>query len=155
MSSAKALKLIPVELYKKLLAIHVQQGQPTVTETVSSVVVEEEADGERQDSIDSILQMLPKSYRRKARVILEAGEIPFHPKTLRVQYSDGEVGSHVMDLLQYVLAPKFIQTKQKSTPIDLDKFIELLKSKPVIPSSVYSHAKKSRKPKKTIDWLTL
>lgn len=164
MSSAKPLKLIPLDLYKKLLAIHVQGGTGQATELTSVVPTSEtlivdsvdQEDGERQDSIDSIIQMMPKTYRRKARIILEAGNIPFQRNSLRVQYPDGELGSHLLDVLQYVLSPAIIRTKQKSVPIDLDKFIEMLKSKPAIPRSMYGNVKvRARRSVKEFTWLTV
>ena len=115
MSTAKPLKLIPLDLYNKLIAIHMgNTGSPTPpppTQTTTPQVVEYDDAGEHQESIDAIISMLGKLYKRKARAILEVGNIPFQHKSLRVVYSDGELGSHVIDLLQYVLAAPMIQKK--------------------------------------------
>ncbi len=97
--------------------------------------------------------MLPKSYRRKARVILEAGDIPFQRKSLRVFYNNGtEMGSHLLDLLQYILAPSIIKEKIKNPPPDLKQFQELVGSRESIPASIFSNKKKK---KSSIKWISI
>ncbi len=69
---------------------------------VQPTIEEDYEDAECQDSIDAIISLLTKSHRCKARVILESGNIPFQHKSLHVMYPDGELGSHLIELLQYV-----------------------------------------------------
>ncbi len=100
----KPYKLVPLDLYRKLLAIHTGQSpqQGTSVPKHNLVVEEEDEDeeAERQESIDSICQMLGKNQRRKARIILETGKIPFQRKSLRVMYGGQDMGSHILGELE-------------------------------------------------------
>lgn len=87
---------------------------------------------------ENVIELLPKSYRNRARVILYYLK-PKLDSRKNIIYADGSVGSHLLDLLKFVL-------NQKARPMpDGDKFIELLITKSV-PRSVYFVREKSTKP---------
>ena len=157
MSTAKPLKLIPLDLYNKLIALHMgntaSPTPPPPAQTTTPQVEEYDDAGERQESIDAIISMLGKPYKRKAHVILEVGNIPFQRKSLRVVYSDGELGSHVIDLLQYVLSAPMIRKNIKNVPVDVSKFLEMLQSSPAIPRSMFASIPKKKI--KKLNWITV
>ncbi len=69
---------------------------------------DEDEEAERQESIDSICQMLGKNQRRKARTILETGKIPFQRKSLRVMYGQN-MGSHILgEFVNYMTARRVL-----------------------------------------------
>jgi len=94
-----------------------------------------DAQEERAKSIDALIGLLPKSIRKKAQIVLESGGVQFDRNTYRVIYSGGQRGSHLLDLLTYVLMPKFI-TDKKSPPPDSQQFVALLQANPSVPDSV-------------------
>ena len=174
------MQLIPVDLYRKLLQTYLHMNvdssqsdtvvtvddqpqtdvvsvEPTVTVPIvgeKGVIIEDDDDysDEKQESIDAIIDIMPKCQRRKARIILGSGQIEFQRKSLRVLYSGGEIGSHIMELLSYILAPQLIVNRRKTKPIDIDKFIDLLSTIPSIPPSFYNRAPDPLPP---FHWLTM
>ncbi len=161
-NTSRAYKLVPYDLYRKLVAAGQKQEERTdttpaedPTPSTAIAVDEDDEEAEHQESIDSVINYLPKSYRRKARIILEAGRVPFDSHTYRVTYSDGEVGSHLVSLLSYFLAPRMISTKTKNVPPDADRFLELLQSTKSIPPNLYNTKIRKSKKKLSFTWLTL
>ena len=78
---------------------------------------------EKQAKFSDLPELLPKNMRSKARVLvhyLENGGVAVNDMQ-RIVYDDGEVGSHMLDLLRYGLS-RF----SKSRPLDWPKFQELL-----------------------------
>ena len=142
------MKLIPLPLYKRLLAIRVGESNQNLIPPVDNgekghvaqveALEDDDAASERQETIDTIVSMLSKAMQRKARLLLEVGGINFDRKSLRVTYADGEIGSNLVDLVKYALSPSFIRSKQKIVPEDITKFIEMLQSNPKIPISMYN-----------------
>ncbi len=109
--SARALKLVPLQMYQKLLAQHLgnlseqQSGsstsQPSIYQKGDLIDDEDDDEPDRRELVNTVVSLLPKQYRRKGRIILEAGQIPLEKNTLRVVYpaSTSEpsgVGSHII-----------------------------------------------------------
>ncbi len=110
-AAAKAFKLVPVAVFQRLIKLQQQhdgstplaggrkeEQQAAKGEPVATVDDDEE---ERQQSVDAIVDLLPKSVRRRARIILGNESVKFQSKSLRVVYdgSNGEppaVGSHLL-----------------------------------------------------------
>jgi len=90
---------------------------------------------ERDNSVEALISILPKSIRKKARVVLEAGQINFDRNSFRVVYAGGQRGSHLLDLLSYLLQPKFISDKRPAPP-DAGQFVSLLRANPAVPDSL-------------------
>jgi len=94
-----------------------------------------DAHEERAKSVEALVSLLPKTIRKKARLVLETAGIQFDRNTFRVVYSGGQRGSHLIDLLGYVLQPKFI-TDKRPPPPDAQQFVALLRDNPSVPDSL-------------------
>ncbi len=119
----------------------VEKGQPIpLIEEEEEEEVEEKDDERRRTALEALIGMLPKSYRRKAMVMMNHGNINFHEHTMRTIYTneDGtkELGSHLVDLIQSALNPSF--AKRKNPPPDLDRFMSMLANSPALPRSLYN-----------------
>lgn len=79
---------------------------------------------------ENIIDLLPKAYRSRARIILHYLSKHLNADN-RLIYDDGRTSSHLIDLLKYVLNPL-----SQYVPDDGDKFISLMK-KSGVPDSVY------------------
>lgn len=92
---------------------------------------------------DEIIDLLPKSYQVRAKIILHYLKLNLDPNK-RVIFDDGSVGAHLLDYLRFILNPLHTAVQ----PVGTDKFAALLHVSGV-PRSVYSvHVEKTQK------WLT-
>ena len=85
-----------------------------------------------QDSIKDMPNLLPKNMRGKARILVHYLNGISVNDMQRIVYNDGEVGSHVLDLVKYAVSPFF----QKQRPLDWPKFLSLLESLGVPESAI-------------------
>jgi hypothetical protein len=104
---------------------------------------------EQPKTFDHILELLPKLYRNRARVILNNQNIKLEDHTSRIIYNEPngakQCGSHIADLIMYHLSPTFVKSKSKLKPPDYNKFKQVLASSPGIPCFV-SRMKANHKP---------
>ncbi len=160
--SARPLRLVPVSLYEKLLRDHLQRksnkgspsqegeekiprSEPTIPNAAGPVkgqlIIDgdEEMDMRKKEIIDAIVPLMPRPYQRKAKILLQTADIEIQPNSLRVIYRSEreELGSHLVDLLVFTIAPRMIRRRMKNKPFDLERFQALLASNTAIPRSVY------------------
>lgn len=106
----------------------------------------EEKDGERKpttevtvmpetkedEDVKSMIELLPKMYQSKARIIMHylEGHVKLD-KNQRIVYAGGMVGSHVLDLLRYFISPLV-----KERPLDAPRFLILMKAAGVPQSAI-------------------
>ncbi len=114
-SAAKPYKLIPSAVFQRLIRLqeeHSQQNGVVKEQRTSQlapakgepVTTLDDDDDERQQSVDAIIELLPKGMRRRARILLSSEGINFQPKSLRIIYSgqNGQpatIGSHLLGTL--------------------------------------------------------
>lgn len=84
------------------------------------------------DSYDIMVELMPKSYKSRARSLLRILR-PRLTSQGRLIYGDDTQGSHIVDLLKYVLSP--VQFRHQA-PTDIKKFADLLRQADV-PQSLY------------------
>lgn len=87
----------------------------------------------KDDKLINLLEMVPKSYQPKARILLTClqGKVKLTDQQ-RVIYSDG-VGSHIIDLVRYYVTPSQLKINR---PEDAQKFGQLLEQHGVPSSAV-------------------
>ena len=92
---------------------------------------------------DIILESVASPYRHKARIMLTmlGQRLKFADEGLRVAYSDGTMGSNIIDLLSYWASP--IQVKIPR-PLDAAQFLELCQMASV-PDSAFGYGRLSSK----------
>ena len=76
-------------------------------------------------NLGNMAELLPKNLKTRGRVVfhyLENGNVNVND-VQRIVYSDGAVGSHVLDLIRYAISP-FVKTR----PLDWPQFRKLLES---------------------------
>lgn len=85
---------------------------------------------------DNVLDLLPKSYKSRGRIILHhiEGQVKLNQQN-RVVYQGGKQGSHIIDLLKYFLSPF-----SKSKPIDASHFEKIMKQSGVPQSAIAKKA---------------
>jgi hypothetical protein len=61
----------------------------------------------------NLLEMLPKGYQSRGKIILLSidGKVTLDQQH-RVVYANGDVGSHVIDLIRFFVTPRNVQTKR-------------------------------------------
>lgn len=82
---------------------------------------------------NEIIELLPKAYRSRAKVILHY-LLPNlkQDQNKHIIFPDGTIGSHILDYLRYFLNPL-----KAKPPVEANKFANLLE-KSGVPQSVYS-----------------
>ncbi len=174
--SARALRLVPAALYDRLLEEHLKREQggnappPPPSGPTSSgssrpasgqytrdipakgeLVFDdfEELEMQKKELVDAVVDLLPRPYKRKGRVLLQTAGINLQKNSLRVLYPGDppELGSHAVDLLIPLLAPPMIRRRLKHRPHDLEKFRQLVSSNASIPQSVLGARRRSQRPK--------
>jgi hypothetical protein len=83
------------------------------------------------DPRNDVLGSIGKRYRKKAEQLLSYINDVKRTENDRIIYGDGEVGSHLVDLIKYFVYPEFLKLKR---PQDAVKFALLLKEKDIPPS---------------------
>lgn len=118
---AKRLALIPEEWLNSMPVRNKQtpdsaQQRPEIT--VAVPVAEE------TPKLEDIANMLPKRMQSRCRILLHylEGHLKLSP-THKVIYADGEIGSHIIDLLRYFLS-QFVTDR----PLDAPKFTAMMQS---------------------------
>jgi hypothetical protein len=94
----------------------------------------------------SVLENIPKRYRKRAEELLSYLENLKQTDDERVVYEGGETGSYLIDLLKYFLYPEMLKLQR---PLDATKFGILLKERGVpdtILGRVLKYEKNSAKP---------
>lgn len=81
---------------------------------------------------EEIITLFPKNYRNRAKSLIHYLKNHIELKNGRVIYSDGSIGSHLLDLIKYYVFPSALKVPR---PIDAAKFGILLKQLDV-PNSV-------------------
>jgi hypothetical protein len=94
------------------------------------------ADPKIEHSFAQMVELLPKNLRNRAKIMLHylEGKITLNEHE-RVQYSDGAIGSHLLDLVRYYVSPL-----AKARPVDAPKFEAVMQSIGV-PASAYVQKK--------------
>lgn len=105
---------------------------PPENQAVQEVEPEEEEKitGSDEHVYEDVINLLPKSYKGRAKVLLHYLK-PRLDKSARIIYDGGKIGSHILDLIRFVLNP----LKSRSPP-DRDDFLTLLKQSGM-PQSIY------------------
>jgi hypothetical protein len=103
--------------------------QPHVTK-----IIEEEPVEDKPKENEDLLNLLPKTYRSRAKVILHylLPNIKLNDNK-QVVFSDGTVSAHILDYLRYVINPM-----RMHAPVDIAKFMALMNNLGV-PKTVYSN----------------
>lgn len=96
-----------------------------------------ESDNEhQQEQYEEIVDLFPKSYRNRAKLLVHYIGKSMQLRNGRIVYKDGMIGSHLLDLLKYYIYPSALKT---SRPSDATKFGVLLKQLDV-PDSLVSRS---------------
>ena len=109
--------------------------------------------------LTSLAELLPKQLRPKAKLLLHylSGKVNLDTEG-RVVYTDGRAGSHLFDLVRYLVSP--VSRFGSTRPIDLPAFADLLLNLGTVPQSALGSGKRLKdlatmtglpkpKPKKT------
>ena len=98
-----------------------RQHESIATKTPAVEVMEVETPA---STLSSLAELLPKRLQNKAKILLHYldGNVQVNDKQ-RIVYSDGSVGSHVLDMVRYFVSP-FV----KQRPLDAPQFETLLKA---------------------------
>ncbi len=166
--SARALRLVPAALYDRMLAEHLKRESDKGGDQLSTsganersavtnrpaqkgeLVLDEgeEVEMEKKELIDAVVDLLPRQYKRKGRILLQTADINLQRNSLRIIYPGDppELGSHIIDLLLFLLAPPMIRRRMKNRPYDIERFHQLLADNKAIPQSIIgsSRARKRR-----------
>lgn len=135
---AKEMILVSLAEWERMKSKH--RGQTTdpheeVRKPAISVLAIEEVDhqdsAETKDKTESILDLLPKVYKARGRVLLHYLS-PKLDSDYRLSYSDGVRSSHVLDLIKFAINPL-----AKRVPFDAYAFYDLLAALGV-PASAYA-----------------
>lgn len=104
--------------------------------------IPEEATNESSKSESEIIELLPKAYCTRAKVIMHylAPSLKLDQSN-RVLFPDGTVGAHVLDYLRY-----FLNSLKTKAPLYAEKFDNIME-KSGVPRSVYRHVS-------SVKWLT-
>jgi hypothetical protein len=141
--------LVPITEWKRLkgqtdkASSHAPAPIPTATNDLQI-----EPEPEEKEKKEDIIDLLPKAFRSRAKIILHYLSSRLQPDN-RLMYSNNQASSHIIDLLLYVLNPL-----SKKVPGDANEFLNLLKVSGV-PESVFSYRQNSHVPIKRKVWLTL
>jgi hypothetical protein len=105
-----------------------------------------------QAARNEVLESIGKRYRKKAEILIKYLSDQ-RKENGRIIYEDGELGSHLVDLIKYFVYPEFLKLKR---PADAVKFALLLKHKDV-PESVLGRSLvlKQDVPSSSIKWRRL
>lgn len=125
-------------LKKGIATVSAQQSVPEVNKPVQ--LIEEKVEG---PDYEFLINLLPKTYRNRAKMLLHYLK-PNLSVQGRIVYEKGNVGSHILDLLKFVLMPKSFRRK---APNDIAIFVDALKNSGA-PDSAYVYDAPVRK------WLT-
>jgi len=120
---AKRYALVPESWLQQQNVAPTLQNSQTPNPTPSNVSLA--SPPEKQQSLADIEKILPRNLQSRARMILHyLDSANVHVNDMqRIVYSDGSVGSHIVDLVRYAISP-FLKTR----PIDWPRFKTLLES---------------------------
>lgn len=115
---AKKMALVPESWLSARLSSEGKKTDPQ-----PQIVIADVAD-EPQNKLMELSNLLPKRLQNKARMLLHYlnGHVKLNEQQ-RIVYSNGSVGSHIIDLVRYNISP-FV----KGRPIDAPLFDRLMKS---------------------------
>ena len=100
----------------------------------------ENVDGTK-NNLGNLVDLLPKNLQNRARMLLHYIENVNVNDAQRIVYSDGSVGSHIVDLIRYAVSP-FVKTR----PIDWPQFSALLESNNVPVSALVNKGSSEKLP---------
>ena len=117
---AKRMALVPESWLK---ASQQQQGlstQPQSSPPPSITIVEPP---KQQNDLTELAQLLPKSYRSRARILLHylEGHLKLNPQQRVLYPPNDQLGSHILDLVKY-----YVSTFPTDRPLDAPKFAKLM-----------------------------
>lgn len=121
------------------------QGQQQAKIIIKEAAAEGEESAKEPQKVDNddILELLPKAYKSRAKVIVHYLKLDDQK---RVTYANGDKSSHIIDLLKFVLSPI-----SKTIPHDASAFYALLADLNV-PKTVY--VSRSLPVQKKFSWLS-
>lgn len=145
---SREMVLVPLVEWKRLketsrmstTAAEASDPSQTITE------IQEESPKELNQEND-IIDLLPKTYRSRAKIILHY-LFPYLNSDKRVVFADGSIGAHVIDYLRFVL-----NSIKTHAPPDIGSFMTLLETLGV-PDSVYKKHSVVIPKKSDAVWLT-
>lgn len=138
---ATTLRLMPVPLieqWRPTKIIHPPQPLEEGEQLPSApsphqVIIQKEPDEQPkntwQQMVAEVIDMLPPTYQKRAARLMKRleGYLELDDWQLRVQWANGEPGSHLMDLLQYLLMTGAARSKSKmEKPRDFESFLQLM-----------------------------
>lgn len=132
---AKEMVLVSLEEWKRLKAQRQEQNHQQIQATADEkdtqpmrntiiVAEDERRQNTNEDSInvDKIVELLPKTYRSRARILLHYLSPKLDASLSHFIYPSGDKSSHVLDLIRFALNPL-----SKRAPSDFDDFVHLMK----------------------------
>lgn len=115
---AKRMALVP----ESWLKVSQPQQEHTVQSIAPSITVVEPPQA-KQDPLADLAQLLPKSYRSRARILLHylEGHLKLNSQQRVLYPPNDQPGSHILDLVKY-----YVSTWHTDRPLDAPKFAKLM-----------------------------
>jgi hypothetical protein len=141
---SREMVLVPLAEWKRLKEGQATPPAQTQVHPQSAVteIVQENEKPTKSKAV--VVDLLPKTYRARANIILHYIE-PYINSENHVVFSDGSQGAHVIDYLRYVL-----NSLPTHAPVQSEKFLDLLNSSNV-PESVYQRHQSTAR---SVKWMT-
>ena len=148
-STARTYRLMAVENVNKMVAerdallknqnaipSNNEDGEPKSSTAPNHEIVIQQEDASLpknsyQQMTETLVDMMAKPYQKRAKALLKRleGHLEIEDWSLRVIWSEGNTGSHLVDILSFIFATGVVRQKSKMRrPFDLDQFIYLLAS---------------------------
>lgn len=111
---AKRMALVPESWLRQ---IHTAAEPASSKQSISIV------EPEPQKGLLEMADLLPKSYRSRARILLHymEGHVKLNEQQRVIYPPNGQLGSHILDLVKY-----FVSTFPTDRPLDAPKFSKLM-----------------------------